>query len=224
MKTPGEMRQHLVGLGENPLPRKESTMRKDIPHWKIAATVGGAALTLNAVWLNAVHIAHAEGWNSPLVAAGIIVTACAAVAPPFAERAAKTGQPLKAVLVWAFFALAVGFSLSSSIARSSGYADGKTASAEKIAQKTRLATEAYAAAKATQEAECGKRGPKCRAAEGAVTAARNALATTAPVTAADPGAERVAAVLGIQEASVACVSAWNKDRVFGVIGIQLGPR
>ena len=178
-------------------------MRKDIPHWKIAATVGGAALTLNAVWLNAVHIAHAEGWNSPLVAAGIIVTACAAVAPPFAERAAKTGQPLKAVLVWAFFALAVGFSLSSSIARSSGYADGKTASAEKIAQKTRLATEAYAAAKATQEAECGKRGPKCRAAEGAVTAARNALATTAPVTAADPGAERVAAVLGIQEASVA---------------------
>lgn len=178
-------------------------MSKDIPHWKIAATVGGAALTLNAVWLNAVHIAHAEGWSSPLVAAGIIVTACAAVAPPFAERAANTGQPLKAVLVWAFFALAVGFSLSSSIARSSGYADGKTATAEKIAEKARLAKEGYAAAKATREAECSKRGPKCRAAEDAVTAARNALATAAPVIATDPGAERVAAVLGIQEASVA---------------------
>ena len=178
-------------------------MSKDILHWKIAATVGGAALTMNAVWLNAVHVAHAEGWGSPLVTAGIIVTACAAVAPPFAERAAKTGQPLKAVLVWAFFALAVGFSLSSSIARSSGYADGKTASAEKTAEKARLAREGYAAAKATQEAECSKRGPKCRAAEDAVTAARNALATAAPVIATDPGAERVAAVLGIQEASVA---------------------
>ena len=73
-------------------------MSEDIPHWKIAATVGGAALTANAVWLNAVHIAHAEGWSSPLVTAGIIVTACAAVAPPFAERAAKSGPEGRAGL------------------------------------------------------------------------------------------------------------------------------
>ena len=192
-------------------------MNEDIPHWKIAATVGGAALTMNAVWLNAVHIAHAEGWSSPLVAAGIIVTACASVAPPFAERAAKTGQPLKAVLVWAFFALAVGFSLSSSIARSSGYADSKTASAEKTVEKAKLAKEGYAAAKATQEAECGKRGPKCRAAEDAVTAARNALATAAPVIATDPGAERLAAVLGIQQASVTLYSP-----LLLPLGLELG--
>ena len=121
------------------------------------------------------------------------------------------------MLVWAFFALAVGFSLSSSIARSSGYADGKTASAEKIAEKARLAKEGYTAAKATQEAECGKRGPKCRAAEDAVTAARNVLATAAPVIATDPGAERVAAVLGIPEAAVLLYSP-----LLLPLGLELG--
>ena len=100
-------------------------MTQTTPVWKIAATAGGTALTGAAVWLNATHIAHTEGWGSPLVAAGVIVTLCAAVTPPFAERAAKTGQPAKAVLLWTFFALAVGFSLSASIARSSGYASGR---------------------------------------------------------------------------------------------------
>lgn len=47
------------------------------PIWKTAATTGGTALTSVAVWMNAQHIAHAEGWGSPLVAAGVIVTLCA---------------------------------------------------------------------------------------------------------------------------------------------------
>jgi hypothetical protein len=95
-----------------PLKQKDFTMNNPTPIWKIAATVGGAGLTASAVWVNAEHIAHAEGWGSPLVVAGVIVTLCAAGAPPAAERAAKTGQPLKAVLIWAFFDLAISFSLS----------------------------------------------------------------------------------------------------------------
>jgi len=58
-------------------------MTQTTPVWKIAATSGGTALTGAAVWLNATHIAHTD-WGSPLVAAGIIVTLCAAVTPPFA--------------------------------------------------------------------------------------------------------------------------------------------
>ena len=177
-------------------------MTQTTPVWKIAATLGGSALTGVAVWLNATHIAHTEGWGSPLVAAGVIVTLCAAVTPPFAERAAKTGQPAKAVLLWTFFALAVSFSLSASIARSSGYASGKVATVEQANTRLQLAKDAYTAAQAAQAAECTKRGPKCRAAEDAVTAARNALATAAPMQAGDPGAERLAIVLGIQPSTV----------------------
>ena len=172
------------------------------PLWKIAATIGGAGLTASAVWLNAEHIAHAEGWGSSLVVAGVIVTLCAAGAPPAAERAAETGQPLRAVLIWAFFALAVGFSLSASIARSSGYASGKFASVELAKESAKLAKEAYEAARQTQQDEYKKRGARCRAAEDAVAAARAKLATSAPVQSADPGAERLAAVLGIQQSTV----------------------
>jgi hypothetical protein len=177
-------------------------MTQTIPVWKIAATVGGSALTGAAVWLNATYIAHTEGWGSPLVTAGIIVTLCAAVTPPFAERAAKAGQSAKAVLLWTFFALAVSFSLSASIARSSGYASGKVATVEQANEGVKLAKEAYETAKQTQQDECKKRGARCRAAEDAVTAARSALATDAPVQSADPGADRLAAVLGIQSSTV----------------------
>jgi hypothetical protein len=173
-----------------------------IPYAKILAGMGGAGLTAAAVWLNAEHVAVAEGWNSPLVLAGVIVTLCAASAPPMAERAAKTGQPLKAAMIWLFFVLAVGFSLSASIARSSGYVAGKIASAESGNKAVQLAEEAYAAAKKSVEAECAKRGEKCRALEKKADDARAALMTAKPVQSADPGSERLAAVLGVDEASV----------------------
>jgi hypothetical protein len=192
-------------------------MTQTTPVWKIAATVGGTALTGAAVWLNATHIAHTEGWGSPLVAAGVIVTLCAAVTPPFAERAANTRQPAKAVLLWTFFALAVSFSLSASIARSSGYASGKVATVEQANESAKLAKEAYEAAKQTQQDECKKRGTRCRAAEDAVTAARAKLATSAPVQSPDPGAERLAAVLGIDEATVQLYAP-----LFLPLGLELG--
>jgi hypothetical protein len=202
MKRPDEVLKHRRRAWMQAFSRKDRTVIKDIFFWKAAATTGGIALTANAVWLNACHIAGAEGWTSPLVSAGVIVTICAAGTPPLAERAAKTAQPLKAVLLWAFFALALGFSLTTSISRSSGYADGKIAAAEKIAEKAKLAKEAYAAAQATQADECKRRGPKCRAAEDAVVEARRSLVIAAPAAAVNSGAERVSAVLGVSEASV----------------------
>jgi hypothetical protein len=99
-----------------------------LPYTKIIAAIGGGGLTAAAVWINAEHVAATESWNSPLVLAGVIVTLCAASAPPMAERAAKTAQPLKAAMIWVFFGLAVAFSLSASIARSSGYVAGKIVS------------------------------------------------------------------------------------------------
>lgn len=177
-------------------------MTQTTPLWKIAATAGGSALTGAAVWLNATHIAHAEGWGSPLVFAAITVTLCAACTPPVAERTAKTSQPAKAALLWVFFALAVAFSLTTSIARSSNYANGKVASIDWANIRTQLAKDAYLAAQAARAAECSKRGPKCRAAEDAVSATRSSLATAAPVQATDAGAERVAAVLGVQLSTV----------------------
>ena len=173
-----------------------------IPYSKILAAVGGTGLTAAAVWLNAEHVAATESWNSPLVLAGVIVTLCAASAPPMAERAAKTAQPLKAAMIWVFFGLAVAFSLSASIARSSGYAAGKIASAESGNKAAKLAEEAYAAAKKSVEAECAKRGNKCRELEKKADEARAALMTAKPVQSADPGSERLAAVLGIDEAKV----------------------
>jgi hypothetical protein len=179
---------------------------KTLPLWKIAATAGGAALTANSIWLNACHVAGAEGWTSPLVSAGIIVTLCAASAPPLAERAGKDGQPLKGVLLWIFFVLAAGFSLTTSISRSAGYADDRIATAEKVAEKAKLARESYEAAQATAADECKRRGPRCRAAEDAVKTAREQLATAEPVVVTNPGAERLAAVLGMPEASIALYS------------------
>jgi hypothetical protein len=194
-------------------------MKATIPLWKVAATAGGTALTGAAVWLNATHIAHTEGWGSPLVAAGIIVTLCAAVTPPFAERAAKTGQPLKAALLWVFFCLAVSFSLSASIARTSGYADGKASGTEKANVNATLAAERYQTAKEARTAECAtkKRGTRCRAAEDALSAARNGLATASPVSAPDPGAARLAAVLGIDAGTVRLYSP-----LLLPLGLELG--
>ena len=69
---------------------KDPHPMKPVAYWKIAATAGGASLTGAAVWLNAEHIAHAEGWASPLVLAGVLTTLCASLTPPAAERCASS--------------------------------------------------------------------------------------------------------------------------------------
>jgi hypothetical protein len=178
--------------------------QQPIPFWKAAATTGGAALTGTAVWLNAEHVAASEGWVSPLVLAGIFVTLCAAATPPLAERAAKSGQPAKAVVLWLFFALAVSFSLTASITRYGGYRDTQVAEAEQGNITARLAKDAYAIAVADRSAECATgRGSKCRDAQTALIQARTALRLTAPTRVADPAAERLATLLGVSQNAVA---------------------
>jgi hypothetical protein len=182
-------------------------MTSSIPLWKAAATAGGASLTGAAVWLNAEHIAAAEGWASPLVLAGVITTVCAALTPPAAERVARDGQPLKAVALWAFFGLAVAFSLTASVARSSGHRDAEVASNASVSLRATLAMEAYEDAKTIKQEECKNgRTSKCRKAEDRLTAARSALARAPGPRIADPGAERIANILGVSEANVALYS------------------
>jgi hypothetical protein len=192
--------------------------RQRIPFWKASATVGGAALTGTAVWLNAEHVANSEGWFSPLVLAGIFVTLCAAATPPLAERAAKTGQFAKAVVLWLFFALAVSFSLTASITRSGGHRDTQVVAVERGNVTARLAKDAYAIAVANRNAECASgRGPKCREAETHLSQARNSLRSAAPIRAADPAAERLATLLGVSEAAVALYSP-----IALPLGLELG--
>ena len=182
-------------------------MKSSIPLWKAAATVGGASLTGAAVWLNAEHIAAAEGWASPLVLAGVITTICAALTPPAAERVARDGQPLKAVALWAFFGLAVAFSLTASVTRSSGNRDAEVAGNASVSLRATLAMEAYEDAKTIRQEECKNgRNAKCRKAEDALAVARNALAASPGPRVADPGAERIANILGVSEANVALYS------------------
>lgn len=179
-------------------------MKISTPIWKIIATAGGTALTGAAIIMNAQHVAAADGWDSPLVWAAIIVTACAAVTPPFAERCSKDGQPAKAALLWLFFSLAVGFSLTASIARTSSYSESRSASVEQTNAKAKLAREAYEQATAARDAECASgRGPKCKGLEDRADQLRSELATASPVQSADPGAERLAAVLGVGQDAVA---------------------
>jgi len=192
--------------------------QQPIPFWKAAATTGGATLTSTAVCLNAEHVATGEGWFSPLVFAGIFVTPCAAVTPPLAERAAKTGQPAKAVVLWLFFVLAVSFSLIASITRSSGYRDARVAETERDNITARLATDAYAIAVADRSIECASgRGAKCRKAETQLSQARSALTRAAPPRAAGPAAERLVTMLGISQAAVALYSPLALP-----LGLELG--
>jgi|EndMetStandDraft_7_1072992.scaffolds.fasta_scaffold33681_2 hypothetical protein len=192
--------------------------RQPIPFWKAAATTGGATLTGTAVWLNAEHVAAGEGWFSPLVFAGIFVTLCAAATPPLAERAVKTGQPAKALVLWLFFALAVSFSLVASITRSSSYRDAQVAETERDNITARLATDAYAIAVADRSIECASgRGPKCREADTQLSQARSALTGATPIRAADPAAERLATMLGISQAAVTLYSPLALP-----LGLELG--
>jgi hypothetical protein len=189
-----------------------------LPYWKITATVGGLALTACAVALNASHVAASDGWTSPLVASGIVVTICAAAALPIAERCAKEGQPLKAVALWIFFLLAVCFSLTASISRAGGHRDAEVAGNEAQNTKAKLAGEGYQSALAARDTECKSgRGNRCRNAEAGLEGARKALAGMPAARAADPGAERVAAVLGVSEASVALYSPLALP-----LGLELG--
>lgn len=188
---------------------------------KIIATIGGTALTGAAVWLNAEHVAAVETWESPLVAAGVIVTLCAAVTPPFAERAAKARQPLKAAILWVFFGLAVCFSLSASITRSSDSVADKAGSIETAQRAARIAREKHADLTAQRDAECATGiGANCRSLREQVNSTWSEyerLAKLAPTKSADAGNNRLAAVLRIDPDTVALYVP-----LFLPLGLELG--
>jgi hypothetical protein len=106
-----------------------------------------------------------------------------------------------------FFSAMVAFSAFITYHRLDGRHESEVVSARSSNGRVKLAQEAYDAAKKTAEAECGKRGPKCRAAEQAVAEARKGLS-------AQPG-ERV------EEGEVKRIGASVISLLFP-IGAQLG--
>jgi len=98
--------------------------------------------------------------------------------------------------------------------RSSGYRDGQVAGAELVNTKAWLAQEAYADALLIRITECKSgHGAKCRAAEASLETARKVLAVAPAVN----GAQRLAAVLGVSEASVSLYSPLALP-----LGLELG--
>jgi hypothetical protein len=169
---------------------------KTIPLMKFVATGVGSALCGVEVWLNAEHIARAEGWASSLVAAVVVATIGAAAALPLAERAAKAKQVAKAIGLALFFLLMVCFSFSASVDRVGGKRDGETVSARSDNERVRLAREAYKAAQKTAKAECATgQGKRCRTAEEAVTKARESLSAKPAERVEDSMAKRISAAM-----------------------------
>jgi hypothetical protein len=167
-----------------------------IPLMKFVATGVGLALCGVDTWLNAEHIAHVEGWASSLVAAVVVASIGASAALPLAERAAKTRQAAKAVGLALFFVVMVAFSFCASVERIGGKRDGETASARSDNERVKLLREGYNAAKKTADAECAKgQGKKCRAAEEAVTKARESLGAKPAERVVDSMAVRISAAL-----------------------------
>jgi hypothetical protein len=171
---------------------------------KVAATLAAVPLIAAETGLNAEHLAHSEGWMSTLVAGAIGATLAAAAALPIAERAMTKGYWLKASGLTAFFLIMMAFSFTTSVGRVGAKADGDAAGARGHNARLEIAKQAYAAAQATQAAECKSgRGPRCRDAEKAVTAARVAL-QAAPAAKAEASMEtRLAAATGLSIDTVA---------------------
>jgi hypothetical protein len=130
------------------------------------------------------------------LAAVVVASIGASAALPLAERAAKTRQAAKAVGLALFFVVMVAFSFCASVERIGGKRDGETASARSDNERVKLLREGYNAAKKTADAECAKgQGKKCRAAEDAVTKARESLSAKPAERVVDSMAVRISAAL-----------------------------
>lgn len=144
---------------------------------KTIATVLGAALCGLEAWLNSEYFAGLlpGGWWNPTVYLVAMATVGCAAALPFAERSYKARQWLWSICLALSFLFMAAVSLSITFSRLDDKRSGEVVSARSSDERVKLAKEAYDAAKKTAEAECGKRGPKCRTAEQAVVEARKDL-------------------------------------------------
>lgn len=168
----------------------------------LTAALGVVLLSTDIV-LNAEYIARGEGWLSSMVAITIVTTIAAGAALPQAERAFNARQWLKAAGLIAFFALVVTYSLSVAIDRWGAFRDAATADSHQINVTATQAAAAVSDAERTVAAECGRRGPRCRAAEARLSEARERLAAT-PVAreALDGMSARLAALTGLSDRTI----------------------
>jgi hypothetical protein len=161
---------------------------------KPIATVLGAVLCGLEAWLNSEYFASLlpGGWWNPTVYLVAGATVGCAAALPFAERSRKAGQTCWAVCLALSFVFMAAVSLSITFSRLDDKRSGEVISARSGDERVKLAREAYDAAQKTAEAECGKRGPRCRAPEQAVAETNKALSAKP----AERGEEGVTKQLG----------------------------
>lgn len=148
--------------------------RQRYPLFKLFASLFGIALCGLETSLNAQFFAQLDGWVSPMVAIVAVASIGAAAALPIRARLQKTEYAERLCLALFFLAM-VTCTAYVTYHRLHGRHEGEVTSTRSSNDRVKLAKEAYEAAKATKEAECRKRGPRCRAAEEAVTKARESL-------------------------------------------------
>jgi hypothetical protein len=165
---------------------------KQYPLFKITATLFGAVLCGLETSLNAQFFAQLDGWVSPMVAIVAVASLGAAAALPIRARLPEAEQAERTCLALFFLAM-VACTAFVTYHRLDGRHEGEVTSTRSSNERVRLAKEAYEAAKATKEAECGKRGPKCRAAEQAVTKAREGLSAKPVERSEESEAKRIGA-------------------------------
>jgi hypothetical protein len=166
-----------------------------IPTTKIAAICLGVGFTAVEVWTNTEFVAQTEGWASSPVATVVAASVGAAVALPFAERAAKQSHWFKTVGFALFFGLMAIYSVGASVDRIGSMRDKKVDLAKGDNAKARAARELYEARKRTAESECTVRGSKCRKAEALRDEALKELSDKPVERTVDSMATRISAVI-----------------------------
>ena len=168
---------------------------KHTPVAKISAIGLGVGFTCTEIWSNVEFVAGSEGLASSPVAMVAAASVGAAAALPFAERAVKQRQRLKAAGFTLFFLLMAVYSVGASVDRIGTMRDQKTDSVKVDNGKTLTARLLYEDRKRTAESECTVRGSKCREAERLRDEALNKLSEKPVERQANSMAMRISAVL-----------------------------
>ena len=177
----------------------------------------GTALLALQTWLLTEHATHAAGLSPALLAAVPVVTVTLAALPLLMEHCLRHRAWLKAVWLLILFALLVGYSLPTAIGRAGEARDAKIAEAATSTRPLELATAELtrtlariddAEREVKRECKSGF-GRKCEGwkrtlaeRQASAKALRDDIAKLAPPKVGASDAPRIAALLGIAEATV----------------------
>ncbi|HRD77976.1 MAG TPA: hypothetical protein PK264_18890, partial [Hyphomicrobiaceae bacterium] len=206
---------HRAASPSQPL-RKVDMLKLYSPLQFLAMGLGGALLALQT-WLLYEHAAHAASLSPALLAAVPVVTVTLAALPILMEHCLRSRSWLKALGLLILFGLLVGYSLPQAIGRAGEARDAKIAEAIASTRPLELVTEELKRtltriddAEREMKAECKSGfGRKCEGwkrtlaeRQASAKALRDDIAKLAPPKVGASDTPRIAAVLGISEATV----------------------